>query len=452
MCHLEKLCHHNAFIPQNKWVRFIFILGLVCFRITLWGEEYPTHPIQVIVPTTPGGSYDKIARLIQRDIQANHRLPEKLVIQNLPGAGGVFGTTRLKDASPDGYTIGLWGPGLITSKIMGSADYDHTAFDIIGATGYFEIGLGVQDISRFQSIEILLKSLKDEPGSVKIATNMGLPVHFFPLMFADAAGVDFRFVQVGGGVKRLASILGGHTDVSLFSVLEFENYKNEDPEQVGIKPILFFSRERSPKFPEVPTARELGYKLVLNESVFWLAPKGMPKEILDMLRSVFRDAMVSPELQAEFKAMGMEAEFVEASEAQVILDEIALECEKISAKKLEVLDVVPINFPRVIFIFTAVCAIALFFKMRSKVFIQSFSYKREPGKALMFLLIACLYIVGLPLVGFRWATILWVLLSGSVLCGFTFNRSYVAGMSAMSLVLGLGVFYLFSNAFEILLP
>jgi putative tricarboxylic transport membrane protein len=439
-------------IQEIKLIKILTILGLVFIGTVVRGEDYPTGPIQVIVPTTPGGSYDRIARLIQRDIQANQRLSEKLVIQNVPGSGGVFGTTRLKEALPDGYTIGLWGPGLVTSKIMGSADYDHTAFELMGATGYFEIGLGVQDKSPYQSIDTLLKSSKDNPKSVKIATNMGLPVHFFPLMFSEAAGVDFRFVQVGGGVQRLASILGGHTDVGLFSVLEFENYGNPDSEQVGIRPVVFLSKNRSSKFPEIPTAMELGYNLVLNESVFWLAPKGVPVDILNRLRSVLRDAMQSPELQSEFKAMGMEAEFIEASEAQEFLNEVAFNCQKIPADKLEVLDVVPINFPLILIVITVVTAIFVLFKIRAKVLIRSFPYKREPARALMFLLIAGLYLLSLPILGFRLTTIIWSLLAGLILCGFTFKRSQLAGIGGMSLFLGLGVFYLFSDVFDLLLP
>ncbi len=151
--------------------RMILMVGLILSWNFLRGEDYPTRPIQVIVPTSPGGTFDKIARLVQRDMQSNQRLPEKLIIQNLPGAGGVFGTTRIKDAIPDGYTVGLWNPGLVTSKLMGNADYDHTSFDIIGATGYVDLGLGVRDDSPFSSIEELITHLRNEPESVKVAAD-----------------------------------------------------------------------------------------------------------------------------------------------------------------------------------------------------------------------------------------------------------------------------------------
>ena len=207
------------------------------------------------MPTGAGGTFDKIARLIQRTFREKKIFPGTLVIKNLPGAGGTFGTKKIKDAKPDAYTIGLWNPGLVTSKKMGSVDYDHTAFEILGATGYVEVGFGVNSKGRYKSIQELIEKLKKKPKSVKVATNMGLPVHFIPLLFAQEAGIDFRFVQTGGGSKRLASILGQHADLAQFSVLEFETYKS-----AGLKPLLLLSEQRHPKIPDVPTAQRTGFK------------------------------------------------------------------------------------------------------------------------------------------------------------------------------------------------
>src|SRR5690606_1207988 len=111
------------------------------------------------------------------------------------------------------------------------------------------------------------------------ATNIGLPVHFVPMMFGEAAGIDFRFAQIGGGSQRLASILGGHTDISMFSVSEFLRFAES-----GIRPLMLFSAERDERLPDVPTATELGFDFVREDGRIWLAPKGVPEAQLTYLR------------------------------------------------------------------------------------------------------------------------------------------------------------------------
>lgn len=452
MYSLDKLCTHNRLRIPNRMMRIIIVMGIILLGNHLSAEDYPTRPIQVVVPTSPGGTFDKIARLVQRDLQANQRLSEKLVIQNLPGAGGVFGTTRIKDATPDGYTVGLWNPGLVTSKIMGNADYDHTAFDIIGATGFVDLGLGVRDDSPYQSIEELIMYLRDHPESIKVATNLGLPVHFFPLMFAEAAEVEFRFVQVGGGSKRLASILGGHTDLGQFSILEFENYRSNDPERLGIKPLMFFTEERSPKFPSVPTAKELGYDLVLAESAFWLSPKGMTEQTLQILRDALRSAMEDPGMVSEFESMGMTAEFIEAPEVMAFLNDMGQRSEQIPEERLKVTDVVPINFPIAIFTVTGACCFLLIIRSRKRNSTAEGALQRSSKRTWAFLVISGFYIAALPFIGFSFATILCVALSGFALCGFRVTRPDVMGIAIMSLALGVGINVLFGSVFKITLP
>jgi tripartite-type tricarboxylate transporter receptor subunit TctC len=96
--------------------------------------EYPERPIRVIVPTDAGGSVDAIARVIQRHVEANDPLGQKLAVVNMPGAGGTIATRNVRDADPDGYTIGLWHEGLVTSRVMGVVDFDHSDLRILGGT------------------------------------------------------------------------------------------------------------------------------------------------------------------------------------------------------------------------------------------------------------------------------------------------------------------------------
>ncbi len=311
-------------LPTCRSIAFILSITLL---VASARSEFPEKPIKIIIPTNTGGEVDTMARIFQRALQQNSIIPVKTVILNLPGAGGTLGTRRLKESPPDGYTIGLWTPGIVTSKTMGIVTYDHSDFAIIGRTGYSELALGVLNSSKYDSIESLIAQSKERPRSVKVATNIGLPVHLTPLMFAEGAGIEFNFVQTGGGSKRLASILGKHTDLSLFSLLEFIKFGS-----TGLTPLVVLSNERTGHFPDVPTAKELGVDLVMNDARIWIAPKDTPPERIEYIANALKSVMALPEIIEEYKTLGIYNEFGEPEEIDAFLDNMSERVAPLVAK------------------------------------------------------------------------------------------------------------------------
>ena len=190
----------------------------------------------MIIPIAPGGQTDVVARLLQLTIDKRKLLPQPIVVINNAAAGGTAGTRQIKEADPDGYTIGMFHMGLLTAPAMGVVDYDHSAFELIGQIGRTPIGLGGLADSRFKTIQDVLAEAKAKPDTITVAMNIGLLPHFVPLMFQQDAGVKFRYVQSGGGAVRLKSVLGKHTELSLFSGPEFVLFKAQ-----GIRPLVMFS-------------------------------------------------------------------------------------------------------------------------------------------------------------------------------------------------------------------
>lgn len=279
----------------------VLIIASAILSIAPLHGDYPDQPIRVIVPTAAGGGHDTIARIFQRTIQDESLLPEKLVIVNLPGAGGAVGTRRIKDSPNDGYTIGIWNPNaLISARLMGITNYDHADYEIIAMTGYTDLGMGVKTDSPIKSVDDLITRAKANPGSMKLATEIGTAAHIIPMILGDKAGFEFRIVNSGGGSKRLASILGGHTDISLFSSLALINFSAS-----GIRPLLLFSEERTLLLPDTPTAKESGIDIAIAESRIWLAPKGTAPEKLDVLRQALQSAMESPAAQKQMANLGI---------------------------------------------------------------------------------------------------------------------------------------------------
>lgn len=285
--------------------------------LTAAHAEYPNdQPLRIVVPTDAGGSIDNLARIFQRTIEGMDVYPSVVVV-NLPGAGGTVGTRAVKDAPADGYTIGLWSPGIITSKAMGVVDYDHNAFTVLGGTGLTEIGMGVLDSSPFADPTQLVEKAKGEPNSVVVATNIGLPVHFIPMMFADEADVELKFVQIGGGSKRLASILGEHTDTALFSVSEFKRY-----EESGLRPLFLFSEERDPDLPDTPTAKEAGVDVSISDFRVWLAPEGVGDAETARLQEVLQGVLADEKVKEELAGLSIDPAWIPAEEVKTRLDDM----------------------------------------------------------------------------------------------------------------------------------
>lgn len=306
---------------MNYFIRIIAAIALTIPGIAYSQSDYPSEPLKIIVPTNAGGSIDTLARIFQRGIEKHGGYPSVVVV-NQPGAGGTIGTRAVKDADSDGYTIGIWSPGIITSKAMGVVDYDHTAFTVLGGTGKTEIGLGVLKDSEYGSPGDMIKASKSNPGSVIVATNIGLPVHFIPMMFADAADIDLKFVQIGGGAKRLASILGGHTDTGLFSVSEFKRF-----EESGLRPLVLFSDERSDGLPQTPTAKEAGVDLSISVLRVLLAPEGLDTDTQAKLVEVLQATLTDPEIAAELNELNIDPAWMSAGEVSDRLDDMNARAE-----------------------------------------------------------------------------------------------------------------------------
>ena len=300
--------------------------ALVLATLTPAAAEYPDQPLRIVVPTDPGGSVDGLARIFQRAIEKMDLYPAVVVV-NQPGAGGTIGTRAIKDAAPDGYTIGLWSPGIITSKAMGVVDYDHTAFTVLGGTGLTEIGMGVLNSSPIEDVDQLIQKSKDTPGSVVVATNIGLPVHFIPMMFADAADIEMKFVQIGGGSKRLASILGGHTDTALFSVSEFKQYADS-----GLRPLFLYGDERDASLPDVPTAKESGIDLTISVFRVWLAPEGIGETEKTKLQEVLKSVLADESVQKELVGQSIDPRWLSAENVSDRLDDMNRRAEPLIAE------------------------------------------------------------------------------------------------------------------------
>ena len=270
-----------------------------CADVEQHAGAYPRRPIKLVVPFAAGGGSDTFGRVIQNAIETHRLLPERLVIINVPGAGGTIGSRRVKHARPDGYTLLLLHEGILTARHSGSAGYGAEAFVPIAGTGNATQVVAVSDDSPYSDLPSLMREASQNPDSIVFSANIGAPSHFAGLMLqSEQPGSKFRYTQTGGGAKRFAALQGGHADVSSFSIAEYVQFKPS-----GIRALALLGPERHPDLPDLATASEQGFDVESQNMQFWWAPLGTPPDRVKTIADALAAAMQTDEVRKRLAEM-----------------------------------------------------------------------------------------------------------------------------------------------------
>jgi tripartite-type tricarboxylate transporter receptor subunit TctC len=272
---------------------FCIVVTLVCMTGIALADKYPSKPVELVIPFAAGGGTDVLGRVFQKALEKH--LPHPLAVVNVPGAAGVLGARKVRDAKPDGYTLLLSHATVLTAAAQGTSTFGPEAFEAVAGTATSSMVVGVAKNSPYKTLSELLEDAKAKPNQIRIGTNIGAIVHFAWLKLADAAGsINFRYIQTGGAAPRLAQLVGGHAEASIFATSEAKQYYDSG----DLRILAILSEKRDAAFPDVPTAKELGYNdCETAYEWWWFAPKGTPKDRVSYMADVLKKAMANPELK-----------------------------------------------------------------------------------------------------------------------------------------------------------
>ncbi len=285
-------------MPYWKWIRGVILLAAVTATLRLefspaGNGSYPEKPITLVIPFAPGGESDFFGRELQKAIRDHKLLPQDIVIQNVRGAGATIGSGRVRRAAPDGYTMLLLHEALITAQSSGKVPYGPEDFEPIAATGRLNMVIAVREDSPFQTLGDLMTAAREDPSKLVFAANLNAPVHYAGLILeSNEPGAAFLYTQIGGGANRFEALVGGHADVSAFSMGEFIDYRVG-----GIRALAVSSAERLPAAPEIMTTVEQGYDFVHANMHFWWFPRGTDQAKVDYMAGVIQKAMATEQVQ-----------------------------------------------------------------------------------------------------------------------------------------------------------
>jgi tripartite-type tricarboxylate transporter receptor subunit TctC len=273
-----------------KAFRFALIFGFL-FVSNAFGQAYPTRPVTFIVPWPPGGSTDLSMRAIAGI--AEKYLGQRLVIENKPGVSGTMGAQALAGgAKPDGYTIAQMPITVFRLPHMMKAPYDpmQDFTWIVHLTGY-TFGVVVRADSPHKSWGDVIAYAKANPGKLTYATpGNGTSLHITMENIAARDGIKWEQVPFKGYAEGALQLLGGHVDLHADS-----SGWAESVNAGKLRLLVIWTAERSKRWPNTPTLKELGYPIVSTSPYGIAGPKGMDPAVTKALHDAFKKALEDPE-------------------------------------------------------------------------------------------------------------------------------------------------------------
>ena len=282
-------------------------------------QAYPVKPVQVVIPFAPGDT-DKMLRPFM-DRMAEF-LPNQFILNYKPGAGGAVGAAYVANSAPDGYTLVGTSPGSIVVVPLANKDvkYSTESFEPIAALslgGFMIVG---SSKSSLQSMKALITYSKDHPDKMTYGTSgpMGI-THLLAEIFTSEAGIKWTHIPFQGSGPAITALLGGHVDLASTAVGPAQAHI----EAGTLRALAVFGDTRLKAFPDVPTLKELGYKTSSSAIYGILAPKGTPKETIDIIYAAAQKvvAKYGTEITANLKILGAQIEVLGPKEYSSFLQD-----------------------------------------------------------------------------------------------------------------------------------
>ncbi len=282
----------------------LFAFGLALCVLgapTAYAEDYPTKPVKWVVPYTPAGTTDILARIVGQYL--SDHLGQQFVIDNRPGAGNNIGTEVVVNSPPDGYTILLVNP----ANGINATLYKRLPFnflrDIAPVAGIIRVPNVMETNVNFpaKTVAEFIAYGKANPGKINMASSgNGTSVHLSGELFMAMAGIKMTHVPYRGAGPALTDLIAGTVDVifdNLPSSIEFIRSGK-------LRAIAVTTEKRNPALPDVPAVGETvpGY-----EASAWFgigAPKGTPADVVDKLNKTVNAALADPQMRARLADLG----------------------------------------------------------------------------------------------------------------------------------------------------
>jgi len=302
-------------MSDRTWVVLGAALAVLAGASSPAAADYPSKPIQLVVPYSAGGSTDLLARAVST--VAPKHLPQPLVVVNKAGGGAIPGRLDVVRSAPDGYTLlfGYGGGEDTVVPFQRQLPYDVLKdFEVVCRLSVHSIVLAVPSASPYRTLADLVKAGKEKGSLTAAVSTKGASVDITFQLFGKAAGIRVISVPGSGGSDAITRLVGGHTD-----------FGGGHPSEVlphvkagRLRLLAVALEKRDAPIPDVPTFREGGYDVVTAGSVKGIAaPRGTPKPVVSYLEKKCKEISEDPEFARIMKDIGQPVNYQGSDEYKV---------------------------------------------------------------------------------------------------------------------------------------
>ena len=287
--------------------------------------KLPCDTAQLIVPWKAGGGTQVLYALVEKTI-SEMDTPYNLKVITVPGQGGNKGAKQAAKAAPDGCTLFAIHQSAITSFLNGRIDFHYNGFDTVANVTVTPDIIGASADAPFNTIQEMAAYAKANPGKVSAGATFGSTSHFIWLLLEKKMGIKLNLVPYDGTAERMNALLSGAITLGAVNVASGKKHL-----QAGtIKPLAIAADSRDKQIPDVPTLMEAGFDMTFALERGIVAPKGTPREVIDMWAGIIKQAVDNPSLQAAMDAKGTGLRFQGPDEFRAYADKIYKDYEAVA--------------------------------------------------------------------------------------------------------------------------
>ena len=283
------------------------LLALCCMAAPATAETFPDRPITLIMPFGAGNAPDTLARILGEYLQNKHGIT--LLVTSKAGGSGIPAMVELSRARPDGYTISLTSANVLTVVPQyKKCGFTYKDLAPVAQVNVFTMGWGVRADSGITSVQDLMDKAKAEHGKYSLASPGAFTAQRFyhanvMKLFPES---DLPYVAYNGGAEIVTALLGNHISAGFTPVVNFKPHKD-------IRVIGVCSAQRDPNYPDAPTFKELFGDGFVFDSVYGIvAPLKTPKDRIERLQNLIKEALEDPDVQAKFAKVNMTTNYLSA--------------------------------------------------------------------------------------------------------------------------------------------
>lgn len=291
--------------------KFMLALAALCLCGAAIASDWPTQPVEFVVPANPGGDTDINCRTFLKYLEKE--LGQSMVTVNMAGAAGAVGMNNVAQSKPDGYRALFYHSGALIGKIMEqveqavATDFEVAAMPVIDKSNCF----GVNVKAPYNNIKELVEFCKAHPGEVSFATETGSFTHLHVLALQEAAGIEFNIADAGTASQKITALLGGRIDIIGTQYGLIKGYiDNKEFKCIGI-----LSDQKLAGAESAPLFKDAGYDIVFDKFFYVAFPKGTPKAIIDKFNAASKKVAENPDYIKECKDHFVNANYFTVADA-----------------------------------------------------------------------------------------------------------------------------------------